>query len=105
MIRAILFDMGGTLDGDGLHWLDRFVSAYAAAGLDVARETLRQAVDAAERRAATDAVIMSAHLLEMIERHVDWQLDELALESTNRSMPMTRDRLHQMLVTEFVKPM
>ena len=36
MIRAILFDMGGTLDGDGVHWLDRFEILYARAGVAVA---------------------------------------------------------------------
>ena len=30
MVRAILFDMGGTLDGDGQHWLDRFVDGNGA---------------------------------------------------------------------------
>ena len=28
MTRTILFDMGGTLDGDGLHWLERFLLLY-----------------------------------------------------------------------------
>ena len=30
MVRTILFDMGGTLDGDGQHWLDRFLVLYGA---------------------------------------------------------------------------
>ena len=30
--RAILFDFGGTLDGDGVHWPFRFHQAYVAAG-------------------------------------------------------------------------
>src|SRR4051812_40820094 len=51
-LRAILFDMGGTLDGDGLHWLDRFAAAYAAAGMTLPFETLRAAFDSAEQRAA-----------------------------------------------------
>jgi hypothetical protein len=53
MIRAILFDMGGTLDGDGLHWLDRF-AALCGRGVALPRETLRAAFDEAERRAAVD---------------------------------------------------
>jgi putative hydrolase of the HAD superfamily len=69
--------MGGTLDGDGLHWLDRFVELYAAAGATVARETIRGAFDAAERRAAEHGPIMSAHLDEMIDWHVGWQIDHL----------------------------
>ena len=40
MIRAVLFDMGGTLDGDGVHWLDRFARLYAEAGVTLPRERL-----------------------------------------------------------------
>ncbi len=49
MYRAILFDMGGTLDGDGLHWLDRFVASYAEEGLVLGRDTIRAAFDEADR--------------------------------------------------------
>jgi putative hydrolase of the HAD superfamily len=77
MVRAILFDMGGTLDGDGLHWLDRFVALYASAGAGLPRETLRAAFDHAEGMAATDEDIAGAPLDRMIARHVDWQLARL----------------------------
>jgi FMN phosphatase YigB (HAD superfamily) len=79
MIRAILFDMGGTLDGKG-HWLERFVALYKTCGVDVPRETIRQAFDEAERRAATDDAIMNANLEEMVTRHVGWQLAHLGLK-------------------------
>ena len=49
MIRAILFDMGGTLDGDGLHWLERFLALYEAFGVELPRESIRDAFDEAER--------------------------------------------------------
>lgn len=77
MVRAVLFDMGGTLDGDGQHWLDRFVALYADAGLRRPREALRQAFDEAERRGAVDPSIETACFAEMVGRHVDWQLEHL----------------------------
>src|SRR2546428_2497553 len=77
MIRGILFDMGGTLDGDGLHWLDRFIALYAGSGLTVPRDRVRAAFDEAERLAALDDQIATAGLDEMIERHVGWQLAKL----------------------------
>ena len=79
MIRAILFDMGGTLDGDGLHWLDRFVALYVRAGVQAPRETLRAAFDEAERRAAVDDEIATCGLDAMIDRHVGWQLAYLGM--------------------------
>lgn len=77
MIRAILFDMGGTLDGDGLHWLDRFAKLYGTSGTTTSIETIRGAFDDAERRAAEDDTIATCGLASMVERHVDWQLEHL----------------------------
>ena len=96
MIRGILFDMGGTLDGDGLHWLDRFVVLYAGSGLTVPRDRVRAAFDEAERLAALDDEIATAGLDEMIERHVGWQLAHLGASADAT--------LHERLVQGFVRP-
>jgi putative hydrolase of the HAD superfamily len=95
MIRAILFDMGGTLDGDGQHWLDRFVSLYRGAGVTLPRETLRSAFDEAERRASLDQTIASSDFRQMIALYVKWQLAHLGL---------TNDRLEEQLVAGFSGP-
>ena len=95
MIRAILFDMGGTLDGDGQHWLDRFVSLYRDAGVKLPRETLRGAFDEAERQANRDETIASADFQQMIGLYVKWQLAHLGL---------TNDRVEEHLVTGFSAP-
>jgi putative hydrolase of the HAD superfamily len=99
MVKAILFDMGGTLDGDGLHWLDRFAILYANAGVVMPRERLRAAFDAAERRAATDDVIGRAPLAAMLDRHMRWQFDVLA--ETGDPLPLD-DLLRRRIVGEFV---
>ena len=79
MIRAILFDMGGTLDGDGLHWLERFLALYKSFGVKLPRDSIREAFDEAERKSAQDDTIASANLAQMIELHVKWQLAHLEL--------------------------
>jgi putative hydrolase of the HAD superfamily len=81
MIRAILFDMGGTLDGDGGHWLERFLALYQSFGVELPRETIREAFDEAERKSAQDETIASSDLSEMIALHVKWQLTHLRLNS------------------------
>jgi putative hydrolase of the HAD superfamily len=91
MIRAILFDMGGTLDGDGLHWQDRFTALYQNFGVEVTRETF----DEAERRANSDQAIASSNFQEMIELYVKWQLAHLGL---------TNPQLEQHLITGFIAP-
>lgn len=95
MLRAILFDMGGTLDGDGLHWLDRFVALYRSFGLKLPRETIRAAFDEAERQSAVDESIASSNLEQMIELHVKWQLAHLGLNDP---------KLGQHLVEGFIAP-
>jgi putative hydrolase of the HAD superfamily len=79
VINAILFDMGGTLDGDGVHWLDRFVALYNNFGAELPHAAIRDAFDEAERRAALDDEIASSDLAQMIALHVKWQLAHLGL--------------------------
>lgn len=100
MNQSILFDMGGTLDGDGVHWLDRFASLYAAAGVALPRDVLRGAFDAAERRAADDDEIARATLADMLDLHVRWQFD--VLKETSFRAVLT-DALRERIVGEFIR--
>ncbi len=50
MLKAILFDFGGTLDSDGIHWVDRFRAAYGAAGYSYGPETFNPAYFESDRR-------------------------------------------------------
>src|SRR4051812_27524722 len=93
MVRTILFDMGGTLDGDGLHWLERFLALYRSFGIDLSRESIRQAFDEAERRSASSDEIATTDFTEMIRMHVGWQLEHLGLNNSD---------LERYLANEFV---
>jgi putative hydrolase of the HAD superfamily len=79
MLRGILFDMGGTLDGDG-HWLDRFVLLYAEHGLAWPRDAIRRGFDYAEQCAAADAGVMTAGLDALVRRHLAWQFEAHRLD-------------------------
>ena len=98
MNQAILFDMGGTLDGDGLHWLDRFARLYAAEGIQLPRPLLRAAFDDAERRAASDDEIARDALEPMLRRHLEWQFDALG---KSEYAPSLTAGLAERIVTEF----
>jgi putative hydrolase of the HAD superfamily len=95
MIRAIFFDMGGTLDGDGLHWLERFFALYKNFGVELSRDAIREAFDEAERTSGLDETIASSNLAEMIELHVKWQLAHLELKDP---------ALERYLVEGFIAP-
>src|SRR5579872_4902910 len=82
MISAILFDMGGTLDGDGLHWLDRFYTIYEQIGLqDLPKSRIKEAFYWADAQADSDVAIRTSSLREMIQRHVRWQFQKLGLQN------------------------
>lgn len=49
-LKAILFDFGGTLDADGVHWVDRFRAAYALAGFPHSAERFNPVFFEADRR-------------------------------------------------------
>lgn len=92
-LDGILFDFGGTLDGDGLHWLDRFCALYSRFGLELQREAIRAGFDAAEAEALRDEAMRTARLDEMVQRHVRFQFANLGIEN-----PETEAKL----VAEFV---
>lgn len=93
--RAVLFDLGGTLDGDGAHWLDRFYRIYEKAGAAFPRAHIREAFDYAERKASQDAAMMQAHFDGMVALHVRWQFENLA--SDDRQL---ETEVHQAFVAE-----
>ena len=80
-IDGILFDFGGTLDGDGLHWLDRFCALYRQFGFSLQRETIRAAFDFAEAEASQNGGMETAGLQEMVQRHVRSQFAKLAIDN------------------------
>lgn len=82
MISAILFDFGGTLDADGLHWLDRFYSIYREIGLpELPQPNIKEAFYWADEQADLDPRMRSAGLREMMDRHVRWQFEKLKISN------------------------
>jgi putative hydrolase of the HAD superfamily len=78
-LRAALFDFGGTLDGDGVHWSTRFHEAYARAGLEVARERFDAAFVEADRRIATRVRPADTGWRELLGEQVACQMEVLGL--------------------------
>ena len=79
LVRAVLFDFGGTLDGAGVHWLERFVELYRDAGLGLSFDRVRDAFDHATRCAYADRAVANLGLQPLIEFHVARQLERLGL--------------------------
>jgi putative hydrolase of the HAD superfamily len=78
MISAILFDMGGTLDSDGVHWLDRFYTLYTKLGIkDISKPQIKEAFYWADSQAEMAAAMKKAGLRQMMELHTRWQVQKL----------------------------
>ena len=96
MIAAVLFDFGGTLDGDGLHWLDRFYDIYSSQpALDLPRERIKDAFYYADAQLEADATIAACGFREMMRRHCDHQLARLGIADA---------RLRDALASGFADP-
>jgi HAD superfamily hydrolase (TIGR01509 family) len=75
--QAYLFDYGGTLDGEGWHWFDRFVELYRRAGSNLPEAEIKRAFYDADARIAEEAAERQLRLRPLLERHVELQTEVL----------------------------
>jgi HAD superfamily hydrolase (TIGR01509 family) len=78
-VDTILFDMGGTLDGQG-GWRDRFHRLFADVGLDqFSRAQRTAAFDYAELQSHATSAMGTARLRQLVQSHIGWQMERLGL--------------------------
>lgn len=95
MVSTVLLDFGGTLDGEGSHWLDRFLAIYAGCGMSAIQPSrIKEAFYEADRLLESDPTIGSCGFEEMMRRHAAWQVRHLGLDNS----------LVEKLSGEFAKP-
>jgi HAD superfamily hydrolase (TIGR01549 family) len=75
-LDAILFDLGGTLDGRH-GWRDRFHRLLHGAGIASSRDQRAAAFDYAESRSHAEPAMATSELRHMLTHHVGWQLEFL----------------------------
>jgi FMN phosphatase YigB (HAD superfamily) len=78
--QAILFDFGGTLDSDGIHWSEQFFIAYQRLGSAVSRDRFDQAFLEADRIIASSYNVRGYTLRELLELQVSLQFENLRFE-------------------------
>ncbi len=77
MARGVLFDYGGTLDGEGWHWFARTLALYRRAGCELGDAEIERAFYAAEHAIGEEARLGSYGLRPLVERHVELQMEVL----------------------------
>lgn len=81
---AILFDFGGTLDSDGVHWLTRFFALYDNAGFTIPRPEITKAFYYAVDTCYADTRLASAGLKPLVDYHVHLQFEALGIENSQQ---------------------
>ena len=76
MKKALLFDFGGTLDTDGIHWSEKFWETYALFRIPVSKEKFREAFIYSEKKCA--GIIKSDYnLIQTFETQLKYQIEYL----------------------------
>lgn len=91
-IAALLFDYGGTIDSNGLHWSEVIWQAYEAEDVPVTKEDFRAAYVHAERTMAQLPLVRPEHTFaDMMRIKIDLQVDWLQEQSALPDFRATRD--------------
>ena len=95
-IKGVIFDYGGTLDTNGVHWFHIFRQVYAEYFPQFTEEQLREAYVYAERYLATHRVIEPTdNFLDMLKKKVAVQLSVLKVDDAQWCIASACDALVQ----------
>ena len=80
-IKGLLFDYGGTIDSNGLHWAEVIWLAYEALQVPVSKEVFREAYVYGERTLGKNPIVQPHHtFLDMLRLKCDLQIQWLQQE-------------------------
>ena len=80
-IKGLLFDYGGTIDSNGLHWAEVIWQGYEALQVPVSKECFREAYVYGERTLGKNPIVQPHHtFLDMLRLKCDLQIQWLQQE-------------------------
>ncbi|MDH6304444.1 HAD superfamily hydrolase (TIGR01509 family) [Parabacteroides sp. PF5-5] len=79
-IKGIIFDYGGTIDSNGMHWAEVIWMSYEAIQIPVTKEVFREAYVHGERTLAKNRIVLPNHnfwhvLRLKAETQIQWLID------------------------------
>src|SRR5260221_9269443 len=79
-MKAVLFDFGGTIDTDGVHWSEKFWEYYKRFDIHVKKSDFERAFVASERELAEIPVLRTSTFYETLQKQLRGQFKLLALD-------------------------
>ena len=77
-VKGILFDYGGTIDSNGMHWAEVIWMAYEALKVPVSKAVFRDAYVHGERTLGKNPIVKPHHtFLDMLRLNSDLQIQWL----------------------------
>lgn len=73
-VKGLIFDYGGTIDSNGVHWSEVIWKAYQEVGIPVSKSDFRDAYVFAERTLGRNLLILPSHnFMDMLRIKIDLQ--------------------------------
>ena len=89
-VKGLIFDYGGTIDTNGIHWGEVIRKAYTDTGISVTRDDFRDAYVYVERLLGSKPIIMPDHTFrDVLDIKISMQFEKLGLSENAQSIAET----------------
>ncbi len=97
-MKALLFDFGGTLDTNGVHWAEKFWDLYQQFNIVLTKEEFMCAYIFAERSLGEQSPLNGVSFRETVAKQLSLQFDALASSPAAR-VELQRNRIPEMALS------
>lgn len=102
-MKAVLFDFGGTIDTDGVHWSEKFWEYYERLNVPVKKSDFEKAFVAAEKELGDVPVLRQATFYETLRKQLKLQFKFLKLDGKDDRLQSMLDACYQDIDTTIQK--
>ncbi|HEV8537768.1 MAG TPA: HAD family hydrolase [Bacteroidota bacterium] len=94
-MKAILFDFGGTIDTDGVHWGEKFWEYYERLDVPVRKDDFERAFVAVEKELADVPILRQATFYETLRKQLKLQFKRLNLDGKDERLQSMLDACYR----------
>ena len=94
-MKAVLFDFGGTIDTDGVHWSEKFWEFYERFNIPVKKTDYERAFVATERELGDVPVLKQATFYETLHKQLRLQFKFLKLDARDERLQSMLDACYE----------